>query len=362
MRVVLVVLVAFGLPASAAQLPSTGDLLERYARGDFTALIVPKTANDLGRLRQALERDAEGWVKRGDAKTQRKRQLVAATVALELAHASLKLDWGEGRRLMDWAIDLLVRGPADDSERLWHLAAISLLHAANDNQSLVKQQKQAWPRFNNEPRFLLGLIISLENDTWPDPDRTDEWDDDDAGLEEANRILQARRGERTLPGLREKAYEYQRRSRMRTAITLLEDLSNQEETRAEVLLRLGFLHMRLRHEEIALEQFDEVLTLSDEPFVQYLANLLAGTLKEQAGDRANAISAYRAALAIVPRAQSASFALATLLFNGGEREEAAQIIDAAISGPPVPDPWRTYQAGDYRFWDARIGALREVLK
>jgi tetratricopeptide (TPR) repeat protein len=172
---------------------------------------------------------------------------------------------------------------------------------------------------------------------------------------------------RRVPGLagqdlRAKSYEYQRRTRMRSAITLLEDLSNAEAVRAEVLLRLGFLHLRLHHSEIALEQFEDVLTRTKDPFLLYLAHFLTGVGREQEGDRANAVASYRAALAIMPRAQSASFALASLLFIGNGREEAAGLIDSAIAAPMADDPWRTYQAGDYRFLNERLLALREAIR
>ena len=197
-----------------------------------------------------------------------------------------------------------------------------------------------------------------------DPDRGEPWDDDDAALAEAHQMdeLQRKAKQRVRTDLRAKAYEHERRSRMRTAISVLEDLANAEEIRAEVLLRLGFLHMRLQRTEIAMEQFEEVVTLTDDPFILYIARLLTGIGHERLGDRANAVVAYRAALEAMPRAQAASLALASLLFLGGEREEAAEVVDAAIGIAAAEDPWRTYQTGDYRFWKERIEALKQVLK
>ena len=235
---------------------------------------------------------------------------------------------------------------------------------ARTEELLVTQQKHAWPRFESEARFLLALVVMLEGDTWPDPARTAPWDDNDAALQDAFEMNAARRssGLSGQQDLRAKSYEYQRRTRMRTAITLLEDLSNVVSVRAEVLLRLGFLHLRLHHSEIAVEQFDDVLTLTKDPFLMYLAHFLTGIAREQDGDHANAVVSYREALAAVPRAQSASIALASLLFIGNGREEAAKLIDSAITAPIAVDPWRTYQAGDYRFLDERLLALREAIR
>jgi len=350
--------------ASPEQLPSTGDLLDRYARGDFAAFALPRTAVDLGRFRQALEHDAGPWLRKGDARRARQRQLTAATIALEAAHASLDIDWAEGRKLIEWGAGLLRRASPDEGERRWHLAAAAVMQGARDHALLVEQQKLAWPRFPDEPRLLLALVVMVEGSTWPDPKRSEPWNDNDAELEQAAEMYAARRRLRQppQPDLREQSAEYQRRTVMRQGIEALEDLSNAESVRAEVLLRLGYLHLRLQHVEIAVEQFEEVLEIATDPFLVYLAHFLSGTVHEQQGDRANAIAAYRSALATVPRAQSATFALASLLFLGEAREEAARLIDSAVASPLADDPWRSYPSGDFRFWHERLAGVREALK
>jgi tetratricopeptide (TPR) repeat protein len=362
--VALAVALCLAQPVGSGQLPSTGNLLERYSRGDFAAFTPPRTPLDVERFRQALEHDAASWLGGGDARTERRRHLTAATIALEAAHASIDLSWAQGRQLIEWGSALLRKAPPDEAERRWHLAALSVIQGAYDNELLVEQQKLAWPRFQGEPRFLLALLVRVEGDTWPDPDRGEPWDNDDAGLETAHQMDAARRSLRQSrqPDLREKAFEYERRTRMRQTIEALEDLSNAVAIRPDVVLRLGYLHLRLQHVEIALEQFEEVLGTTEDPFLLYLAHFLGGVAREQQADRANAIAAYRAALAVVPRAQSATFALASLLFLGDTREEAARLIDAAVTVPVADDPWRGYQAGDFRLWTARLSALREVLR
>jgi tetratricopeptide (TPR) repeat protein len=274
------------------------------------------------------------------------------------------VDWGEGRQLIEWGSGLLRKGTADETERLWHLAALSLIHGAYDYELQVKQQKEAWRRFDTEPRFFLAVVLMLESETWPDPDRGEPWDANDAALEQAAESVAARRTTRQpIPSdVREKAMEYQRRAKMRSVIELLEDLSNEEAIRADALLRLGFLHLRLRHAEIAVEQFEDVLALTQDPVLLYLAHFLTGQAHEQDGDRANAIAAYRAALEALPSTPSASVAIASLLFLADGRDEAASLIDAAVKKPAALDPWRDYQSGDFRFWSARFDALRKALQ
>jgi tetratricopeptide (TPR) repeat protein len=259
---------------------------------------------------------------------------------------------------------VLRKAPPDEGERRWHLAAIALMQGAYDYELLIQQQKAALPRFTEEPRFVLALAVALEGSTWPDPDRAEPWDDNEAEMAEAAEREQTRRAARQAPdrAAREKGVEYQRRSRMRQAIQALEDLSNEEEIRAEAFLRLGYLHLRLQNIEIAVEQFDEVLEMTTEPFLVYVAQFLLGTAREQEGDRANAEAAYRAALQEMPQAQSAAFRLGSLLFLGSGRDEAASLIDGAVSSPPRDDPWRAYQTGDFRFWTERLTALRESLR
>lgn len=340
------------------------NLLDRYARGDHDLLGPYRSPQELERLRQRLSREAETWIRRGATEMRRQRQLAAAAFALEAAHRSLDIDWGQGRQFVEWGSALLRKAPPDEPERLWHLAAVSLIQGAFDNALLVDQQKQAWPRFADEPRLLLALVIMLEGETWPDPDRGEPWNDDDAALEAAFQMNSARRGtgQALQADLRAKASEYQRRTRMRTAITLLEDLSNAVAIRAEAILRLGYLHLRLRRAEIALEQFEEVPTLTEEPFLLYLANFLAGVAHEEQADHGSAVTSYRAALHAVPRAQSASFALASLLFIGEGRDEAWRLVQAAVSPPVAEDPWRLYQSGGFRLWAERLSALRKAIR
>lgn len=366
-RIVCVLLLMLFATPVAAQTPLTAvsELLDRYARGEPRVLAPFNTPAYLQHLREELSREAEAWIRRGGSAATRKRELVAATFALEAARASADVDWDDGKRLIQWGSALVRRAKMpDEPERLWHLAALSLIQGATANDLLVEQQKLAWMRFEAEPRFLLAMVVMLEGDTWPDPDRGEPWDANDAGLEDSFRMGEARRksGQSSRVDIRSKSYEYQRRLKMRTAITLFEDLANLAEIRAEVLLRLGFLHFRLQHTEIALEQFEEVPTHTKDPFLLYLAQFLAGTVRERSGDRSNAITAYRAALTAMPRAQAASIALATLLFLGDDREEATRLAEAAVAPPLADDPWRTYQTGDHRFWAERLSALRKAIE
>jgi tetratricopeptide (TPR) repeat protein len=341
------------------------ELLDAYpARPvDFSAL---KAERDFEQFRERFIREAETWIRDGDAGQTRRRELVAATVGLEIARAALAVAWPQGRRFIEWGSTLL-RRPArpDEGERLWHLAALPLIQGAFDYRLLVAQKDEVWlKRFPNEPRLLFALVVLLEGDTWPDPDRSKPWDADEAALEAGHKMFQARRANRAgaTPDMRARSFEYQRRVNMRQVMTLLEDLSNSGELRADALLRLGVLHLRLRHADVARDQFEDVLRLTTEPYLVFLAHFFNGVAHEQDGNRSDAVAAYRAALVAMPRAQSASFALASLLFLQDQRADAGRLVDAAIELPTADDPWRQYASGDYRLWPQRISALRQALE
>ena len=351
--------------ARAQAIPPVRDVLDGYpARPiDVSAL---KSERDVEQFRERFVRDAESWIRSGDPAQTRRRELVAATVGLEIARAAFGVAWPQGRRLIEWGSTLLGRAARpDEGERLWHLAALPLIQGAFDYRLLVAQKDEVWlKRFPNEPRLLFALVVLLEGDTWPDPDRSKPWDQDEAALAAGHKMFQARRANRAgaTAEMRARSFEYQRRTNMRQVMTLLEDLSNSVELRADALLRLGVLHLRLRHAEVARDQFEDVLRVTNEPYLVFLANFFNGVAHEQDGNRDDAIAAYRAALVAVPRAQSASFALASLLFLQDRRAEAARLADAAIELPTADDPWRQYESGDYRLWPQRISALRTALE
>jgi hypothetical protein len=75
-----------------------------------------------------------------------------------------------------------------------------------------------------------------------------------------------------------------------------------------------------------------------------------------------AIDAYRAATAILPRARTARMMLAPLLFRIGAQGDAAEVGDPAISLPLAEDPWVGYTRGGRRHWDARIALVRAALR
>jgi tetratricopeptide (TPR) repeat protein len=117
-------------------------------------------------------------------------------------------------------------------------------------------------------------------------------------------------------------------------------------------------------------KLDEALPLANvdpppdtDPYVRYLSDLVRGQILRASRRDEDAANAYRAALTIWPGAQSARVALMTLLLSHGNRQESAQLAEAAeteaASGNQY-DPWWTYWLGDYRVYPAIVAHLREI--
>jgi hypothetical protein len=92
-----------------------------------------------------------------------------------------------------------------------------------------------------------------------------------------------------------------------------------------------------------------------------LARYSAGRLQEATGASGFSEAAYRDALAVWPRAQSASLSLASLLFASGRPDEAYRLVADAYREPTVMDPFREYGFGQHRRVDSVMTQLRQEL-
>jgi len=134
-----------------------------------------------------------------------------------------------------------------------------------------------------------------------------------------------------------------------------------ESARPESLMRQGALVAASGHPEQAMPLFEESERLTHDDWVAYLDHLLEGRALESM-DRVDAAeAAYRAALALRPKARSANLALAALLFAHGARADTNLL---AVFDPASDrlDPWAQFTFGAYRFWPERRDAMRRSLK
>ncbi|HEY6358407.1 MAG TPA: hypothetical protein VIX35_09190, partial [Vicinamibacterales bacterium] len=151
-------LVAPSRPFAVA--PSAVTLLDDYAHGHFEA--VDSSLHDLkdfdGLLKQ-LEQDGPVWIDAAGPDDRGRRELTAATFALEAArvdewrewklvqHGAWPLDtlyWKPPPLLIKWGADLLGRSAAPQAphvappiERWWQLAAVAVAERAEDFEFLI---------------------------------------------------------------------------------------------------------------------------------------------------------------------------------------------------------------------------------
>jgi lipopolysaccharide biosynthesis regulator YciM len=147
------------------------------------------------------------------------------------------------------------------------------------------------------------------------------------------------------------------------AMARFKDATASEAVRTEASLRLGHVELRLGRYDAALTAWDGVEGLTEDRFLLYLLHLFRGIAYEGENRTADARRSYAAALDVSPGAHSAVLRLAALGFRHDRGDEPAQLVDALLhNDDPRRDPWWSYYAGDWRFWYARIGRVRELLK
>jgi Flp pilus assembly protein TadD len=142
-----------------------------------------------------------------------------------------------------------------------------------------------------------------------------------------------------------------------------EQLQDDPDVGGEATMRLGVRRFQMKDDDGAISTLDRVESRTRDPWVLYLARYFKGQAFERRKRTAEAERAYRGALAAVPFAQSASMALAALLFKNDRRTEASRLMDAMFAASPRPaDPWRGYADADDRFWPVLIGRLRAEIR
>ncbi|HET9268446.1 MAG TPA: hypothetical protein VFO31_09785, partial [Vicinamibacterales bacterium] len=361
-----VLVLAAGLAGSARsqQTPALHAQLDRYLNGEFEAVAAELAAvRDFDDLRKDLERHAPAWINAAGAREWPRRHLAAATFALEAARAAEHeewkwvqqirgvnppqppaLWWKAPPRLIEWGCEVIRTGQVPPAvERVWHMASVAVAQRRSDYEFLIgspweergdpKQEiehlSHATFRFAEEPRLVLAQAIAIEWRTWPNT---------------------ARHSRTSVIGLSQ-------------AMSAFERLTRDPIIGAEATVRLGSLRLRGRNLTGAIELFDRVETMTRDRYLIYLARYFRGQAQERQKRPADAEKAYRGALATIPKAISATMALAALLARDGRTSEASSLVEAALTASPPPvDPWRTYGAADDRFWPVLITRLHDAIR
>ena len=355
---------------------STMALLERYASGDFEAVTdALAETTDFDQLLKDLKADAPAWITSGGPGDVTRRELAATTFALEAARASEWREWKwlqrtpigipvvywkPAPRLIEWGCDRWRKHATPPAiERFWQLAALAVAQRSEDSQFLIGNVQlvgddvpAATPvATQNFPPQL--RIISRSGRGTEVLNTQDE----------INHLAHMRTrfpGEKRFmlaEGLaRDRDYPNE-------AATAYRSLEGDPDIGGEAAMRLGALYVRQNRVAEAMSAFDRAERLTRDVYVIHLARVFRGQMLLRQKRQAQAADAFRAALDAWPAAQSASVALAELVFNAGHRSEAQKIMaDVLAAGSAAVDPFLEHVHGDDRFWPELIARLRREIR
>jgi tetratricopeptide (TPR) repeat protein len=333
---------AVALPARlSAQTPTTEQLFTAYTQRD-PAVAARFLAIPVETAIKELDRFAPRYL--GDRKTADSRRRWLMTFVLELAQAHAEKESVSAGVLVEWACRHVRRHePIDEFDRRWQLAATALLEGAIHPRALDLHLRHMAAQFPDEPRFALARALVAEQHTAP---REVLGRGRSTPAASSNRSSQP-----SLTALHEEA------ARRFQELALVDP-----SLRAEANVRRARVYIWLERHDDALSALADVEAQTPDPALIYLSRLLRGLALEGLGRTQEAQLAWVAALKVGPGAQSAMMSLATAMFRAGERAAADLMIARMLEhNDPRADPWWAYWAGDYRFWYALIGSVRELL-
>jgi tetratricopeptide (TPR) repeat protein len=195
----------------------------------------------------------------------------------------------------------------------------------------------ALERFPDEPRFQLSRVVAW---TWG---------------RDGEAIRNVRVREDGEPRVRRRAPQLE-------AIVTLEPLTAIPAVAAEAWVRIGLVHFSVEDYASALRAFESAQPLASAPAIGYLAHFNAARALERLSRTADATREYRKALAIVPDAESATIALASLQFMQDDRDDAVSLIDRVFSrAARIDDPGRLSGYGSFIDWPQQKLAMRLAL-
>ena len=362
---------AFAAAVSAGQGRTVVDLLNRYEAGQFDVVTAALDDRDLdfADLLKQLQESAPEWINRAGPAGRDKRRLAAASFALEAARADAWHEWkwvvrqplmktinvpgdratraGGGYQplnvlywksaplLIEWGCALLRQSTEPSpAERWWHLAALAVAQRSEDTAFLL-----------GDPAIGLGYLAGEIDNT----------------QDEIKHLSHSR--ERFPSEMRFVLAEAIARDRRwnAQAAKAYEAMTDDEAVGGEALMRLGVMQYRAGRPADALKSFDRAEALSRDPYVVYVASYIRGRIAESQRRPEQARVAYERSVTAYPHGQSATVALAALLFRDGLRAEAQALTGAMFAADPLPpDPWREYVHADDRFWPMLVEKLHTI--
>ena len=351
---------SFGMRAQAGAVDLTA-LLDTYYQGRHDEAVATATAlPDLGPLRLQFVQRTPVWINADPPNADKRRAAVAGFV-VELAGSRMESDWGRLSDLIEWTCTQVLRasGPATAFERSWHMATTALAGRARVRVWLLgpyarlPHQKPRAPskddppspmhlmhaieRFPDDPQFQLARVVAW---TWG-------------------------RDAEPIRNLEREATERMRVARpaQLEAITALEPLRAVPAVAADAWIRTGLVHVTVGDHGAALKAFATAGPIAGSTPLKYLSHFLAARSLEVLNRHDEAIAEYQRALDVVPLAESATVALASLQFLRGEHDASVSLINKTFAKTSTTtDPGRLTGYGFYLHWQEIKAAMRAEVK
>jgi tetratricopeptide (TPR) repeat protein len=373
---------------SAQQTLTTVDLLDRYAKGEFAVVEARLAALEkfTGLVKDLKHDDVKKWLDAGGPTDRDRRELAAATFALEAARADQWNEWkwiqnqGAGKLpvlywkppplLIEWGCELLRQHEEPlPIERIWQLAAMAVAQRGEDTQFLIGFTEVDGPPLPpppapasataqpSPPSAGIGGVPFQSTLQQRFPDEV---------LNVGKEIGHLNHVAERFP--REKRFMLgqalaRERPEAAGALKVYSSLLTDLEVGGEAAVRMGALYLRRGDVSSAIERFDLAERITRNPDLIYLARYHRGQALLRSKKDADAMAAFRAALVVRPASQSASVALAALLAKADRRAEAQDLMKAVLdAGPNHTDPNIEYMHGDDRFWPYLLTTLRREIK
>ncbi len=366
----LPILLVFTIASLAAQqapvFVMARTLLEHYSDGDYQAAEQELRRFDI-RAPDALPgfgETAEIWIAESATGDRARRRLIAATVALAIAHAHKDATWVQRAPFAVWACSIVRRSgePPSNGERLWYRASVSaledlggwflldaspdLIHDQGPAGALVRIEgpeghlSHALARYPDDPRLQLAQIEKLDRKL-RQPGGADV---ESRGLIRSYDVLDAK----AFASLDE-AY----RSLVASA-----------EVRDEVTVRLAFLDVRQREWKKAVDELDR-LPRNPPTVLRYAVELIRGWALGQLGDRDDAIAAYERGIAFEPASAQLKRLAAAELFlrnDASSRERAVELMESSLGSDPAMDRWSEFFNREAVRWPLALEELQSALR
>jgi tetratricopeptide (TPR) repeat protein len=316
-------------------------------------------------------------VKAADAASRWRRTLVAASVALEMAHLLRDQPYERAGRYLVWASLLMRKNAAatrSATERLWYLASMAGMEELDSPWVLVTGSRTgiaralgpgghlavALQRFPDESRFQLARVAS-------------EWRLARSDLVPSYLAFARAHATTFIP--EDGSWEAIARNEALGTLARLaqvpdvkkdfEALGQSEAIGADVELYVGYLESVAMNWLSALDHLRRVPALTREPYLLYLSHYFTGRTHQHMNERLAAMDAFERAVQVVPNGRSAATQLAVELLLSGrasDRDRAYALLEGAHSEFAPDDPWRLFFRGDARLWPSYMAQLRQALR